>query len=165
MREGQSLTAKLFQKLLGLTAAASNVVIFDLLHMRPLQWWLRTTRFSQRGNPFLHSKLPLPSPQVLLYYLVTTSSQLVTSMEIPLNEITYIFQSVRTNRHSPKRLVPSGNQGYIRNLGHFLCPLYTNKNDIMSYRIYYFCNTSIKSAFINPVGISFICLFLNLKPF
>ncbi len=50
MREGQSLTAKLFQKLLGLMAAASNVVTFGQLHMRPLQWWLRTTRFSQRGN-------------------------------------------------------------------------------------------------------------------
>ncbi len=52
VREGQSLTAKLFQKLLGLMAAASNVVTFGQLHMRPLQWWLRTTRFSQRGNPF-----------------------------------------------------------------------------------------------------------------
>ncbi len=134
-------------------------------HRKFLRFAFRTTRFSQRGNPFLHSKLPPPSPQVLLFYLVTTSSQPVTSTGIPLNEITYIFQSVRTNRHCPKRLVPSGNQGYIRNLGHFLCPLYTYKNDIMSYRMYYFCNTSIKSAFINPVGLSFICLFLNLKPF
>ncbi len=51
-REGQSLTAKLFQKLLGLMAAASNMVTFGLLHMRPLQWWLRTTRFSPRSNLF-----------------------------------------------------------------------------------------------------------------
>ncbi len=38
VREGQSLTAKVFQKLLGLMAAASNVVTFGQLHMRPLQW-------------------------------------------------------------------------------------------------------------------------------
>ncbi len=36
VREGQSLTVKLFQKLLGLMAAASNVITFGLLHMRPL---------------------------------------------------------------------------------------------------------------------------------
>ncbi len=70
----------------------------------------------------LHSKLPPPSPQVLLYFLVATSSPPVTSAGIPLDEIAYIFQSVRTYRCSPKasptqHLVPSGNQGYICNLG------------------------------------------------
>ena len=49
---GQSLTVKQFQKLLGLMAAASNVITFGLLYMRPLQWWLRTKGFSPRGNPF-----------------------------------------------------------------------------------------------------------------
>ncbi|XP_067245130.1 uncharacterized protein, partial [Chanodichthys erythropterus] len=49
---GQSLTVKQFQKLLGLMADASNVIPFGLLHMRPLQWWLRTRGFSPRGNPF-----------------------------------------------------------------------------------------------------------------
>ncbi|XP_067241145.1 uncharacterized protein [Chanodichthys erythropterus] len=48
---GQSLTVKQFQKLLGLMAAASNIIPFGLLHMRPLQWWLRTRGFSPRGNP------------------------------------------------------------------------------------------------------------------
>ncbi len=52
VRGGQSLTVKLFQKLLGLMAAASTVITFGLLHMRPLQWGLRTTGFSQRGNQF-----------------------------------------------------------------------------------------------------------------
>ncbi len=52
VREGQSLTVKQFQRLLGLMAAASNVIPFGLLYMRPLQWWLRTTGFSPRGNPF-----------------------------------------------------------------------------------------------------------------
>ncbi len=33
-------------------AAASNVIYFGLLYMRPLQWWLRTKGFSQKGNPF-----------------------------------------------------------------------------------------------------------------
>ncbi|KAI2666499.1 ORF V: Enzymatic polyprotein [Labeo rohita] len=50
--EGRSLTVKQFQQLLGLMAAASNVIPFGLLYMRPLQWWLRTKGFSPRGNPF-----------------------------------------------------------------------------------------------------------------
>ncbi|KAI2662472.1 Retrovirus-related Pol polyprotein from transposon 17.6 [Labeo rohita] len=50
--EGRSLTVKQFQRLLGLMAAASNVIPFGLLCMRPLQWWLRTEGFSPRGNPF-----------------------------------------------------------------------------------------------------------------
>ncbi len=49
---GQSLTVKQFQRLLGLMAAASNVIHFGLLHMRPMQWWLRTKGFSPRGKPF-----------------------------------------------------------------------------------------------------------------
>ncbi|KAL0164212.1 hypothetical protein M9458_039965, partial [Cirrhinus mrigala] len=52
VKEGQSLTVKQFQRLLGLMAAASNVIPFGLLYMRPLQWWLRTKGFSPRGNPF-----------------------------------------------------------------------------------------------------------------
>ncbi len=49
----------------------------------------------------LHLKLPPPSWQVLfLNFLVATSSPPVTSAGIPLDEITYIFQSVRTNRQS-----------------------------------------------------------------
>ncbi len=51
VREGQSLTVKQFQRLLGLMAAASNVISFGLLYMRPLQWWLKTKGFSPRGNP------------------------------------------------------------------------------------------------------------------
>ncbi|KAL0163844.1 hypothetical protein M9458_039597, partial [Cirrhinus mrigala] len=47
----RSLTVKQFQILLGLMAAASNVIPFGLLYMRPLQWWLRTKGFSPRGNP------------------------------------------------------------------------------------------------------------------
>ncbi len=52
IRLGQSLTVRQFQRLLGLMAAASNVIPVGLLHMRPLQWWLRTKGFSLRGNPF-----------------------------------------------------------------------------------------------------------------
>ena len=51
VKEGQSLTVKQFQRLLGLMAAASNVIPFGLLYMRPLQWWLKTKGFSPRGNP------------------------------------------------------------------------------------------------------------------
>ncbi len=46
-----SLTIKQFQRLLGLMAAASNVIPIGLLYMRPLQWWLKTKGFSPRGNP------------------------------------------------------------------------------------------------------------------
>ncbi len=51
VKEGQSLTVKQFQRLLGLRAAASNVIPIGLLYMRPLQWWLKTKGFSPRGNP------------------------------------------------------------------------------------------------------------------
>ncbi len=50
IRLGQSLTVKPFQRLLGLMAAASNMIPFGLLYMRPLQWWLRTKGFSPKGN-------------------------------------------------------------------------------------------------------------------
>ncbi len=50
VREGRSLTVKQFQKLLGLMAAASNMIPFGLLYMRPLQRWLKTNWFSQRGK-------------------------------------------------------------------------------------------------------------------
>ncbi len=62
IRLGQSLTVKQFQRLLGLMAAASNVIPFGLLYMRPLQWWLRTKGFSPRGNPFRMIKV---TPQYL----------------------------------------------------------------------------------------------------
>ncbi len=32
-------------------SAASNVIHFSLLYMRPLQWWLKTKGFFPRGNP------------------------------------------------------------------------------------------------------------------
>ncbi|KAL0198941.1 hypothetical protein M9458_007481, partial [Cirrhinus mrigala] len=56
VKEDWSLTVKQFQRLLGLMAAASNVIPFGLLYMRLLQWWLRIKRFSLRGNPFLNIK-------------------------------------------------------------------------------------------------------------
>ncbi len=46
IRLGQSLTVKQFQRLLGLMAAASNVIPFGLLHMRPLS-----------GDPFCMIKV------------------------------------------------------------------------------------------------------------
>ncbi len=50
VKEGQSVTVKQFQRLLGLMAAASSVIPIGLLYMRPLQWWLKTKGFSPRGN-------------------------------------------------------------------------------------------------------------------
>ncbi|KAL0183805.1 hypothetical protein M9458_019501, partial [Cirrhinus mrigala] len=63
VKEGRSLTVKQFQQLLGLMAAASNVIPFGLLYMRPLQWWLKTKGFSPRGNPLRMIKRRMhPSP-------------------------------------------------------------------------------------------------------
>ncbi len=49
---GQSLTVKQFQRLLGLMAAASNVIAFGLLYMRHMQWWLRTKGLPRGATPF-----------------------------------------------------------------------------------------------------------------
>ncbi len=57
VKEGQSLTVKLFQRLLGLMAAVSNVIPIGLLYMRPLQGWLKTKGFSPRGNPLCMIKV------------------------------------------------------------------------------------------------------------
>ncbi len=57
VREGQSVTMKLFQKLLGLMADASNVITFGLMHMRPLQWWLRTRVGYRNPVPIRHRYL------------------------------------------------------------------------------------------------------------
>ncbi len=38
-------------------AAASNMITFGLLQMRPLQWWLRITGFFPRGKPFCMIKI------------------------------------------------------------------------------------------------------------
>ena len=53
----QSRIVKQFKKLLGLMAAASNVLPFGLLYMRLSQWWLRTRGFSPRGNPLRTIKI------------------------------------------------------------------------------------------------------------
>ncbi len=97
VREGLSLTVKQFQILLGLMAAASNVIPFGLLYMRPQQWWrslggtrvtyvtwdvpLREHRAASQGHTsgistraMLHSwKLAPAAHHVLLSILVMTS--------------------------------------------------------------------------------------------
>ncbi len=57
VKEGNSLTVKQFQRMLGLMTAASNVTLFYLLYMRPLQWWLKTKGFSPRfqGHETMHT--------------------------------------------------------------------------------------------------------------
>ncbi|KAI2662194.1 2-oxoisovalerate dehydrogenase subunit beta, mitochondrial [Labeo rohita] len=67
VKEGQSLTVKQFQQLLGLMAAASNVIPFGLLYMRPLQWWLKTKGFSLRGNPLRMIKVTRRGATCLRY--------------------------------------------------------------------------------------------------
>ncbi|XP_032363307.1 uncharacterized protein LOC116675969 [Etheostoma spectabile] len=52
VRLGHAITVKHFQRVLGLMAAASSVIPSGLLHMRALQWWLKSKGFSPRGNPF-----------------------------------------------------------------------------------------------------------------
>ncbi|KAL0169055.1 hypothetical protein M9458_037277, partial [Cirrhinus mrigala] len=65
VKEGQSLTVKQFQQLLGLMAAVSNVIPFGLLYMRPLQWWLKTKGFCPRGNPLRMIKVTRRKPWFL----------------------------------------------------------------------------------------------------
>ncbi|KAL0151580.1 hypothetical protein M9458_053097 [Cirrhinus mrigala] len=56
VKEGRSLTVKQFQQLLCLMAAASNVIPFGLLYMRPLQWWLKIKGFFPEGEPAPHDQ-------------------------------------------------------------------------------------------------------------
>jgi len=56
VRLGQAVTVKQFQKLVELMAAVSNVIPFELLYIRPLQW-LKAKGFSQRGNLFCMIKV------------------------------------------------------------------------------------------------------------
>ncbi|KAI2657596.1 Transposon Ty3-G Gag-Pol polyprotein [Labeo rohita] len=56
VKVGRSLTVKQFQQLLGLMAAASNVIPFGLLYMRPLQWWLKTRGVLPEGKPASHDQ-------------------------------------------------------------------------------------------------------------
>ncbi|KAL0202504.1 hypothetical protein M9458_000522, partial [Cirrhinus mrigala] len=65
VKEGRSLTVKQFQQLLGLMAAASNVIPLGLLYMRPLQWWLKTKGFSPRGKPAPHDQCHVAMPTCL----------------------------------------------------------------------------------------------------
>ncbi len=58
-REGLSLTVKQIKILLGLMAAASNLIPFGLVYMRPLQLWLKTKGFSLRANPLRTIKFML----------------------------------------------------------------------------------------------------------
>ncbi|KAI2644430.1 2-isopropylmalate synthase [Labeo rohita] len=71
---GRSLTVKQFQQLLGLMAAASNVIHFGLLYMRPLQWWLKTKGFSLRGNLLCMIKGPVLGAPCLRVKLATDAS-------------------------------------------------------------------------------------------
>ncbi|KAI2644245.1 Transposon Ty3-I Gag-Pol polyprotein [Labeo rohita] len=68
VKEDRSLTVKQFQQLLGLMAAASNVIPFGLLYMRPLQWWLKTKGFSPRGNPLHMIKVTHRGLRVLVMW-------------------------------------------------------------------------------------------------
>ncbi len=56
LKEGRSITVKQFQRLLGLMAAASNVIPFGLLYMRPLQWWLKTKGVFPEGKSVSHDQ-------------------------------------------------------------------------------------------------------------
>ena len=53
---GQAITVKQFQRLLGLMAAASNIIPLGLLHMRPLQWWLKAKGFFPQGESVPYNK-------------------------------------------------------------------------------------------------------------
>ncbi len=85
VKEGQSLTVKQFQRLLGLMAAASNMIPIGLLYMRPLQWWLKTKGFSPRGNPLRMIKVTRPCLRHVETTLVLVSGPGVGSSVSPRN--------------------------------------------------------------------------------
>ncbi|XDV52386.1 hypothetical protein PO909_021118 [Leuciscus waleckii] len=60
---GQAITVKQFQRLLGLMAVASNIIPLGLLHMRPLQWWLKAKGFFPQGEsvPYNKGYVQMPS--------------------------------------------------------------------------------------------------------
>lgn len=53
LRLGQEISIQQCQVLLGLVAAAANVISSGLLHMGPFQWWLKNKGF----HPLLKPKL------------------------------------------------------------------------------------------------------------
>jgi len=64
-------------------AATSNVIPFGLLYMRPLQWWLRTKRFSPEGQLVSHDQgYMLASTPLKLKMTYGTPYGLMDLMEI-----------------------------------------------------------------------------------
>ncbi len=67
VREGLSLTVKQFQILLGLMAAASNVIPFGLLYIRPLQVVAQVQGVLPEGKPVPHDQGHAAMPTCLGY--------------------------------------------------------------------------------------------------
>ncbi len=120
VREGLSLTVKQFQRLLSLMAAASNVIPFGLPYMRPLQWWLKSKGFSPRGNPFHMIKVTRRCLRALDMWRKPWFLSQGPVLGAPCRRITLATDAFLTGwEGGHERLVPSGNHGYIRNLGRF----------------------------------------------
>ncbi len=79
-------------------AAASNVIPFSLLYMRPLQWWLRTKGFSPRGNPFCMIKVTPGPSSTTSHCPVVAGQSMVPRFNIP---------SRRTCSGAPRQEGPS----------------------------------------------------------
>ncbi len=120
VREGLSLTVKQFQRLLSLMAAASNVIPFGLAYMRPLQWWLKSKGFSPRGNPFRMIKVTRRCLRALDMWRKPWFLSQGPVLGAPCHRVTLATDATLTGwGGGHERLVPSGNHGYIRNLGRF----------------------------------------------
>lgn len=53
LRLGQEISVRQCQVLLGLMAAAANIIPLGLLHMGPFQWWLKNKGFHPLLKPML----------------------------------------------------------------------------------------------------------------
>ncbi len=80
-----------FQKLLGLMSAASNVIPFGLLYMRPLQWWRKTKGFSPCHD--LGLPLFLSLSHSVVHALTHTHAHMHTDTYISLSLTCLSFQS------------------------------------------------------------------------
>ncbi|XDV15183.1 hypothetical protein PO909_015313 [Leuciscus waleckii] len=110
-RPGRSVSLREFQRLLGLMAAASSVCHLGLLHMRPLQFWLRT-RVPPRAWSSGHKRItvthscvntlrPWSNPDIFSPGVPFSNRQHVRGLVHKSSGRRALQSSVQTGRESP----------------------------------------------------------------
>ncbi len=96
-REGSSVHLKEFQRLLGLMASASAVCHLGLLHMRPLQLWLKTR---VPWTAWTSGRLSIAVTRGCIEALAPWRNPNFFSRGVPLGLVTSRWWSQRTHRRS-----------------------------------------------------------------